>query len=60
MADKNMTVREYAESRDFEVVGKLTYLGVDRGSKVWVDEAGNEYSKSKRGFCIIDTEGAVY
>lgn len=64
-----MTVREYAKSVGFEVVGKLkrlpdVHFGMDDRRKypVWIDEAGNEYcgSYAKGGcYCIITADGGV-
>lgn len=64
-----MTVREYAKSVGFEVVGKLKRLpdasygreGKEH-SPLWVDEAGTEYWGSSRendGYCIITADGGV-
>ena len=62
------TLREYAKSKGFEVVGKLRRLpdvhyGMgDRKYPVWIDEAGNEYcgSYSTDGcFCIITADRRV-
>lgn len=64
-----MTVREYAKSVGFEVVGKLKRLpdvhyGMDDKRKypLWIDEAGNEHcgSYAEGGcFCIITADGGV-
>ena len=62
-----MTVREYAESIGFEVVGKLRRLpdgsyGREgkKHSPLWVDEAGNEYwGDMNGGYCIITADGGV-
>lgn len=65
-----MTVREYAKSVGFEVVGKLTRhpeneYGIDYfGEKYWIgksymDEADNEYIVGKRGICIVTADGGV-
>lgn len=64
-----MTVREYAKSVGFTVVGNLrrmpdVHYGMDDNRKypVWIDEDGNEYcgSYSKDGcFCIITSDGNV-
>lgn len=63
-----MTVREYAKSVGFEVVGKLkrmpdVYYGIGNNHyPLWIDEAGNKYcgSYSKDGdCCIITVDGSV-
>ena len=55
-----MTVREFAKSKGFDVVGKLSYKGVDdEGYKVWEDEAGNAYYKKGNGYCIITNDDGV-
>ena len=61
-----MTVREYAKSIDFEIVGKLKrlpdvrYTGGDF-CPLWVDEAGNEYLGSyiEDGYNIFTADGGV-
>ena len=58
-----MSIREYAKSRGFEVVGKLTYKGKDEvGYKVYEDEAGNTFWQSSRSRVIViaDTDGGVW
>ena len=57
-----MTLREFAKSRGFEIVGKIRYRGLlDRGCKWYTDEAGNEFYRSAEGeFSIIDKDGAVW
>lgn len=64
-----MTVREYAKSVGFEVVGKLKRLpdvhyGMDDKHRypLWIDEAGNEYCGSHGKcdcYCIITADGGV-
>lgn len=68
-----MTIREFAKSRDFEIVGKLKRdlhgeyeIGADgvkrhTGFKCYLDEAGNEYYiGGKAGTCcIVTADGAV-
>lgn len=63
-----MTVREYAKSVGFEIVGKLkrmpdVYYGMDNNHHypLWVDEDGNEYCGDYKHelFCIITSDGAV-
>lgn len=61
-----MSIREYAKSVGFEIVGKLnrfpkgeTY-GVDnRKQRAYIDEAGNEYYIDKYNACIVTTEGHI-
>ena len=57
-----MTIREFAKDRNFKIVGKLTYKGIDEsGCKWWVDENGNDYYKNRNGsICIADIDGVVY
>ena len=56
-----MTIREFAESREFEIVGKLNLVKTEKdGTRIYIDEAGNEFIKGKRGICIVDLDGAVY
>lgn len=63
-----MTIRQYAESVGFQIVGKLTRKvdHVDRynpkkgnyetvSTIYWEDEAGNEYTKG----CIITADGRI-
>ena len=58
---KNMSIREFAKDRGFQIVGKLTYRGVLGGSKWYTDEAGNDYYKNSKGcICIADIYGTVY
>ena len=63
-------IREYAKSIKHDVVGKLTrradleYLETDcgkyhSGTKVYVDEIGNEYIVSLSGICIVTYDGGV-
>lgn len=66
-----MTVREYAKSVGFEVVGKLKRLPDDHlkenptmraaDYRVWVDEAGNWYGyryDSHKGFCVCPADSS--
>lgn len=63
-----MTVREYAKSIDFEIVGKLKRLPDVRYAcdgelcPIWIDEAGNEYLGSyiEDGYSICTADGGVY
>lgn len=62
----SISLREYAKSVGFKVVGKLTHFtkgetyGIDnRKQRSYIDEAGNEYYKSKDGCCIVTVEGWV-
>lgn len=55
-----MTIRQFAKTRNFKVVGNLKLVNVkEDGTKVYVDEARNEYCKSKKRICIIDVDGGV-
>ena len=61
-----MSIREYAKSVGFEIVGKLTRFpqgetyGVDnRKQRAYIDEAGNEYYMDKRCACIVTTDGRI-
>lgn len=56
-----MTIRDYAKSVGFEVVGTLrrikdNYYGIGKNHyPVWIDDAGNKYCK----YCITTKEGKV-
>lgn len=60
-----MTVREYAKSVGFEVVGKLKRMKKNKRNgpahyRYYIDEAGNEYWKSRiDGICIVTADGGV-
>ena len=67
-----MTIREYAKSVGFEIVGKLTrrpeweyttddFTGEKKhsGFKHYSDEGGNEYISGKNGCCIVTADGAI-
>lgn len=62
-----MTARQFAKSKGFEVVGKLTrktYIDTWTLEKqvkrvYWIDEAGNEYHGSKGKWCIVTADGGV-
>lgn len=55
-----MTVREFAKSKGFDIVGKLIYKGVDDyGYKMWEDEACNAYYKKNKEYCIVTNDGGV-
>jgi len=61
-----MTIREYAKSVGFEIVGKLTRkvepYGIDRKQRVYIDEAGNKYYPDNGdacGFCIVTVDGKI-
>lgn len=61
-----MTVREYAKSVNFEIVGKLfrfpkaeVYGRQAHKQRAYIDEAGNEYYISKRGACIVTIDGKI-
>ena len=68
-----MTIREYADSIGFKIIGKLTRMVEERKeynwrtgqydivkTVNWRDEAGNIYIKNRNGVCIIDTNGDAY
>lgn len=65
MSNHPKTIREYAKSVSFQVIGKLKRVAgntTSDGTKTppyWLDEAGNEYMRSRNGFCIITVDGAV-
>lgn len=67
-----MTIREYAKSVGFQIVGKLTrhpeweydtdpFDGSKRhsGARSYADEGGNIYHTTKRGICIITVNDEV-
>lgn len=60
-----MTIRQYAKSVGFRIVGKLRPMTKDKpiGMKevYWTDDAGNEYYRSHDGksACIVTAEGGV-
>lgn len=60
-----MSIREYAKSRGFEVVGNLKRLKdasdeYGKSYRIWIDEAGNEYwGNSKKDMCIVTADGGV-
>lgn len=56
-----MTIREHAKSYGHEIVGKLIRHPEFEhdGDKFYLDEAGNEYSISRKGCCIVTVDGAV-
>lgn len=67
----NETIRQYCKRVGFEIVGKLKYVGVDEYGKLWIDEAGNEFSKVFRieygikkgyfpGYSIVTADGVVW
>lgn len=66
MNSRPKTIREFAASVNFQVIGKLRRVagtknldGV-KASPYWLDEAGNEYmGNARNGFCIITADGAV-
>ena len=66
MNNQPKTIREFAASISFQIVGRLTRVSGNTtldGTKTppyWLDEAGNEYMGNARGgFCIITADGAV-
>ena len=67
-----MTIKEYAKSVGVEVVGNLKKKVVEKQRYntatgnfepekeiYWIDEAGNEFIKNKKGICIITADGDV-
>lgn len=63
-----MTIREFAKSIGFEIVGNLKRLPDSYDSKkheyfpIWIDEAGNKYCgdyKKKDAYCVITADGGV-
>jgi len=61
-----MTIRQYAKSVGFKIVGKLRPMSTSYKPKglrenFWMDEAGNEYYRSHDGesACIITKDGGV-
>ncbi len=67
-----MTIREYAKSKNFKIIGKLTrhpeweleldgFSGEERSSKTksYSDEGGNVYHISKKGICIITANDEI-
>lgn len=57
-----MNIREFAKSVGFEVVGKITYLGKEsRNTRVYLDEAGNEYwlNSLSESITIVTADGGV-
>lgn len=58
-----MSIREFAKSVGFDISGKLKRKPDEclNGIKyqVWVDEAGNEYAKCEKGYCIVTNDGGV-
>lgn len=57
-----MTIREFAKIKNFKIVGNLTRRAdweQDKGERWYMDEAGNEYLKSEKGFCIVTADGGI-
>lgn len=61
-----MTIREYAKSVNFDIVGRLsrfpkgeTYGIENRKQRAYIDEAGNEYYSDKGGICIVAVDGRI-
>ena len=57
-----MKIRDYAKSVDFEVVGKITYMGKrNLSTRVYMDEAKNEYwlDEVLGTICIVTANGGV-
>ena len=60
-----MTIREYARKYNVEVVGllrRIPYSGQDPDGtpyRLYVDNAGNEYTINRNGVCIVTSDGNV-
>ena len=54
-----MTIREFAKSVDFKIVGKLHRIKTYRDDYYYLDDAGNEYYKDRNNFYIITSDGGV-
>lgn len=57
-----MTIRQFAKSKNFNIVGKLTRKAEweqDKNERWYMDEAGNEYCKSENGFVIVTADGGI-
>lgn len=61
-----MTIRQYAKSVGFRIVGKLRPIYPPHKPKqkreiFWTDEAGNEYYRAPGGesCCIVTADGGV-
>ena len=57
-----MTIRQFAKSKGFNIVGKLTRKAKweqDKNEYWYMDEAGNEYCKSEKGFAIVTADGGI-
>ena len=61
-----MTIRQYAKSVGFKIVGKLRRISsackpLWKREIFWIDDAGNEYYRSPDGesCCIVTVEGGV-
>ena len=61
-----MTIREYANLRQVEVIGRLTRVPEHDGRdwdgtpyRFYVDDAGNEYTINSNGICIVTVDGNV-
>lgn len=64
--NKPKSIREFAASINFRVVGKLTRVAGSKNSDgvkmppYWLDEDGNEYmGNAREGFSIITADGGV-
>ena len=55
-----MSIREFAKSRNWKVIGKLSrHVGHLEGEtwQYWEDEGGNQYTKDKNGWFILTENG---
>lgn len=56
-----MTIRQYAKSKGFSIMGKLTRKTEwEQDTEFWyMDEAGNEYCKNEKGIVIVTADGGI-
>ncbi len=56
-----MTIREFAETYNHKIIGKLTYCGIVDHARLYIDEAKNEYYRDtiKGTICIVTADGGV-
>lgn len=57
-----MTIRQFAKSKGFNIVGKLTRKAEweqDKNERWYMDGSGNEYCKSEKGFAIVTVDGEI-
>lgn len=56
-----MSIREFAASKNWKVVGKLSrHVGHLEGEtwQYWIDEDGNHYAKDGNGWFILTVDGS--